>query len=214
MCYPATLYPRLHYKPSEVHYSLSRNWNPAVPGRCINELAFARYTAILNVSTGFLMLLLPLPMVWRLNVTVQQKVALTATFLHGIIGFAASVARLAILFESPQTRSFNWLAISWTIWTIVEPANYVIAACLPTLRPVLVKILPHSFFVLTFKRRSKPYSSPKRSWRRGRTMPQIAMASADIRGPSHITGPWDSSRTQPVDHQYTSRTQSESTLAV
>lgn len=64
---------------------VSRNWNPAVPGRCINELAFARYTAILNVSTGFLMLLLPLPMVWRLNVTVQQKVALTATFLHGIM---------------------------------------------------------------------------------------------------------------------------------
>lgn len=64
---------------------ISRNWNMAIPGRCIDKLAFARYTAISNVITGFLMLLLPLPMVWRLNVAVQQKVALTATFLHGIM---------------------------------------------------------------------------------------------------------------------------------
>lgn len=64
---------------------ISRNWNVAVPGHCIDKLAFARYTAIPNVITGFTMLLLPLPMVWRLNVTVQQKVALTATFLHGIM---------------------------------------------------------------------------------------------------------------------------------
>ncbi|KAL9581927.1 MAG: hypothetical protein Q9212_003602 [Teloschistes hypoglaucus] len=64
---------------------ISRNWNMAVSGRCIDKVAFARYTAIPNVITGFFMLLLPLPMVWRLNVTVQQKVALTATFLHGIM---------------------------------------------------------------------------------------------------------------------------------
>ncbi|KAL8688027.1 MAG: hypothetical protein Q9218_005960 [Villophora microphyllina] len=138
------------------------------------------------------MLLLPLPMVWRLNVSFQQKIALTATFLHGIIGFTASVARLGILFDSPGTRSLNWLAISWTIWTIVEPANYVIAACLPTLRPIFVRILPPSFFLLTYKRQSKPYSSIKISWPKGRS-PKITMATADIHGASHLTGPWDGS---------------------
>ncbi|KAL8964201.1 MAG: hypothetical protein Q9183_004621, partial [Haloplaca sp. 2 TL-2023] len=63
---------------------IARNWDMTMQGRCIDKLDFARYTAIPNVISGFFMLLLPLPMVWRLNITIQQKIALTATFLHGI----------------------------------------------------------------------------------------------------------------------------------
>ncbi|KAL8826014.1 MAG: hypothetical protein Q9170_007570 [Blastenia crenularia] len=148
-------------------------------------------------------------MVWRLNVTTQQKIALTATFLHGIIGFIASIARLVILFEPIKARNTNCelapflsdvlsdktagLAISWTIWTIVEPTNFVIAACLPTLRPVFARILPPSFFLLTNKRKSRPYTSLKISWPKGRATPKITLASADIHGPSRLTGPWDQS---------------------
>ncbi|KAI4138787.1 MAG: hypothetical protein L6R39_006608 [Caloplaca ligustica] len=173
---------------------IARNWDTTTPGRCLDKLDFARYTAIPNVITGFAMLVLPLPMVWRLNVTFQQKIALTATFLHGIIGFVASIARLAILFGSGETRDTNRLAISWTIWTMVEPANYVIAACLPTLRPIFMRILPQNFFLLSHKRKSKSYSSVKISWPKGRATPKITLASADIHGPSHLTGPWDASR--------------------
>ncbi|KAL8947193.1 MAG: hypothetical protein Q9222_006501 [Ikaeria aurantiellina] len=61
------------------------NWNPATKGHCINKLEFARYTAIPNVVTGLAMIVLPLPMVWRLKIGIAQKVALTATFLHGIM---------------------------------------------------------------------------------------------------------------------------------
>lgn len=64
---------------------IARNWDSNVTGKCIDKLDFARYTAIPNVITGLAMLILPLPMVWQLNVTIQQKVALTATFLHGIM---------------------------------------------------------------------------------------------------------------------------------
>ncbi|KAI4173150.1 MAG: hypothetical protein LQ343_003077 [Gyalolechia ehrenbergii] len=64
---------------------IARNWDQNLPGKCIDKLDFSRYIAIPNVITGLAMLVLPLPMVWRLNVTIQQKVALTATFLHGII---------------------------------------------------------------------------------------------------------------------------------
>ncbi|KAL9048407.1 MAG: hypothetical protein Q9206_006047 [Seirophora lacunosa] len=178
---------------------MARNWDHNVPGRCIDELTFARYTSIPNVVTGFAMLILPLPMVWRLKISVHQKIALTATFLHGIIGFAASVARLAILFEPGMENSSGALAISWTIWTIVEPGNYVIAACLPTLRPILARLLPASFFLLSAKRKSRSYSSLKISWPKGRASPRIMLATAEIHGQSHLTGPWDQSKYFPED---------------
>lgn len=61
-------------------------WDKTISGgKCINDLAFARFMAIPNVVDGFVMLVMPLPLVWRLDLAIQQKVALTATFLHGIV---------------------------------------------------------------------------------------------------------------------------------
>ena len=67
---------------SPVPYS----WDKTIHGgSCINDLAFARFMAIPNVVDGFVMLVMPIPLVWRLDLAIQQKVALTATFLHGIM---------------------------------------------------------------------------------------------------------------------------------
>lgn len=61
-------------------------WNKSIKGgTCIDLIAWARYIAIPNVVTGAVMLVMPLPIVWRLNVSFAAKVALTATFLHGIM---------------------------------------------------------------------------------------------------------------------------------
>lgn len=61
-------------------------WNKSIRGgKCMDELAFERYISISNVVTGTVMLLLPLPLVWGLKITLRQKIALTLTFLHGIM---------------------------------------------------------------------------------------------------------------------------------
>lgn len=61
-------------------------WNKSIQGgTCINEIAFARYMTIPNVVTGAIMLIMPLPLSWRLNLTVSARIGLMATFLHGIM---------------------------------------------------------------------------------------------------------------------------------
>lgn len=61
-------------------------WDKTIEdGKCLNDLAFARFMAIPNVVDGFVMLVMPIPLVWQLDLAIQQKVALTATFLHGIM---------------------------------------------------------------------------------------------------------------------------------
>ncbi len=65
---------------------LSFAWDKSIKGgACIDEIAWTRYMAIPNVVTGAIMLVMPLPLVWKLNVSVSAKIALTATFLHGIM---------------------------------------------------------------------------------------------------------------------------------
>ena len=57
--------------------------------------------------------------------------------------------------QDPNTHYPSDTSLIWTIWTINEPANYIIAACLPTLRPVFLRILPSSFSILSNGRSGK-----------------------------------------------------------
>ena len=99
-------------------------------------------------------------------------------------GFVVSVARLAILFQTDPTRDTKTTAIDQTIWTINEPANYIIAACLPTLRPIFVRIIPDKFSILTRKRDSSQ---------------RAEMIGLVTRGASRLSGPWDRSKGEDVE---------------
>ena len=56
-----------------------------------------------------------------------------------------------------------------------------------------MRILPNSFFLLSKKRSSKPYtSSLKVSWPRGSIKPQFRLETRVAETNSQITGPWNS----------------------
>jgi hypothetical protein len=55
----------------------------AMGGRCFNQLAYYRFLSLPNIATDTVMLVLPMPTVWRLHTTRSQKVGLTFIFLTG-----------------------------------------------------------------------------------------------------------------------------------
>ena len=83
-------------------------WNKSLQGgHCIDEVAFARSMTLPNVVTGAIMLVVPLPLSWRLNLTLSARVALTATFLHGIMYVGPHVATHPS--ENHDSRLQQWL---------------------------------------------------------------------------------------------------------
>ncbi|KAL5339240.1 hypothetical protein BJX70DRAFT_364791 [Aspergillus crustosus] len=54
-----------------------------ITGSCFKETAFFRWNGIANMLLDVLMLVLPLPMVWRLRTSKRVKVLLTGVFLMG-----------------------------------------------------------------------------------------------------------------------------------
>ena len=61
-------------------------WDKTITGgTCIDELAFSRYKTIPNILVDIFMLALPLPLVWKLQTSITQKLGLTAVFLTGIV---------------------------------------------------------------------------------------------------------------------------------
>lgn len=59
-------------------------WDKSIPGgSCYNIPAFYRYDTLPNSITDFLMLLLPLPLVWQLKTSLRVKIGLMFTFAAG-----------------------------------------------------------------------------------------------------------------------------------
>lgn len=62
------------------------NWNPYLPGAsCLNQQAFYTYASLPNIITDVSMLVLPLPVVWKLQASAKVKLGLVVTFLTGSV---------------------------------------------------------------------------------------------------------------------------------
>jgi len=113
------------------------NWDiTIVGGSCGDRMAAYRWISIPNILTDLFMLVLPLPVVWKLQTGNTQKIGLTATFLTGSIGLITSILRFVTFFTVDLFADPTFNVVQTMTWTCAEPGVYFIAACLPSLRPL------------------------------------------------------------------------------
>ena len=120
---------------------LIRAFDKTVPGSCIDTAKFWYANAGFSIATDVIILLLPMPLVWKLEVPIAQKVALMAVFAIGVFVVITSCLRVTTL-DILATTPDQTYDIANVMWTIVEPNVAVVCACLPILRPFIVKIFP------------------------------------------------------------------------
>lgn len=58
-------------------------WNPTVTGRCIDIILVFILLGALNAATDAAILVLPLPELWKLNMTPKRKYQIVGIFLTG-----------------------------------------------------------------------------------------------------------------------------------
>jgi hypothetical protein len=117
------------------------NWDMKIPGaKCINKEALFIWSSIPNIVTDVAMLILPLPIVWKLHTNKRMKAGLTVTLLVGSIGLITSILRFNGFFQNNSFTDGTYAGVELMIWTQTEPGVYLICACLPTFRPLLEKV--------------------------------------------------------------------------
>ncbi|KAI9830325.1 MAG: hypothetical protein M1838_005815, partial [Thelocarpon superellum] len=163
---------------------ISFYWNKEQDGTCINEYRLIMCGGALTLLTDFLVLVMPMPLVWRLQVSRKQRVALSLIFMLGGFVCIASIIRLPNM-QLLFTNDPLWTGYAPTIWSEVEVNLGIVCACLPTLRPVASKlgrlpVLNHVFSVTrvdTGSNRLRPSygvtsnASHKRSWLGSKSIP-------------------------------------------
>ena len=112
-------------------------WDISVQGTCINFTAFYQGSGIPNVILNLVILALPLPMIWSLEIEKKHKFALSGVFLMGSLVVIISIVRLVFLARL-EAFDITWTYVDAGIWTAVEPGVAVISASLPILRSLWI----------------------------------------------------------------------------
>ncbi|KAF2729627.1 hypothetical protein EJ04DRAFT_555963 [Polyplosphaeria fusca] len=149
---------------------LAYNWNRrTMQGSCaFDGLALWRYLTIPNIVTTFVMVLIPLPALYKLQVTPASKFGLSLVFSVAIAGVVAATMRFHAFLTVSDFSDISFEIITPECWTIAESGIYLIVGVLPTLRP-LVKLLcgDVNFDRMLSRTFGKTDASGNSSWKRG-----------------------------------------------
>ena len=134
-------------------------WDLNVPPiKCIPLLTEFICSAPVNVVTDLAILALPLPVLTGMRLPPRQKTILVITIPVGIFVTVVDVVRIYYLQQAiniiptgasddpqaifGQSAGFPWNASLSLMWSAVEVNVGITCACVPTLKPLIIKILP------------------------------------------------------------------------
>ncbi|KDN66580.1 hypothetical protein CSUB01_10139 [Colletotrichum sublineola] len=130
-------------------------WDSTVDGRCINLLASWYTMAGVNIVADFFIFSLPIPVINSLQIPRRQKRMLIFVFGLGFGTCIISAFRIKTLRVAAQTQDPFWDNVDAATWSFLEVTIGILAACLPTLRPIFVAIFPRLFNGSSYQMKSK-----------------------------------------------------------
>ncbi|KAK4221734.1 hypothetical protein QBC38DRAFT_461158 [Podospora fimiseda] len=124
---------------------VAKSWDRFVDGKCVDLYVLFNTNGVIAMVTDVIILLLPFPLVFKLSLPWQQKLALMPVFGLGAIICVSSALRVYTLVTATTRDADRSYDISATMWTIVEYNLALVCLCLPSVRVLLVKGFPEYF---------------------------------------------------------------------
>ncbi|KAL2817986.1 hypothetical protein BDW59DRAFT_165692 [Aspergillus cavernicola] len=110
-------------------------------GHCVYDLyPFYIGNAAANVFTDLLILVVPIPLVWKLQMRRIQKILISGIFLLGSFVCIASIIRIYYMIPLDHNLDVTWIMADVYVWSSVEPCTGILCACLPTLQPLMRRL--------------------------------------------------------------------------
>ena len=116
-------------------------------GSCLDITALAYANSGLAVLHDLIIIILPIFMLWNLQMSRKKKVFIGVMFALGGIGLIATIVRLQTLKDFGTTPDPSWNYVPVVYWTSVELAAGIIASCLPAVRTLFERFF--KFFALS-----------------------------------------------------------------
>lgn len=115
-------------------------WDRSIVSKCwpvpvITGLAYFVFS--MNIVTDLILaVLIPVPMLWSLNVNARTRNVLFGILSLGLIGCAAGFVRISYLHDYQNSTDFLWDSRFLADWTAIELNLGIIAGSLPAIKPL------------------------------------------------------------------------------
>ncbi|KAF2997257.1 hypothetical protein E8E14_001573 [Neopestalotiopsis sp. 37M] len=106
-------------------------------------LAISTFNGVMNILTDAIFVLLPVPIIIKLQVNRRTKLSLLFILSLGLFACIASIVRVYVGSHVFEDLDYTW-AYAFFIWNFAELHTGIVAACLPALRPLFSSILENT----------------------------------------------------------------------
>ncbi|KAF3043816.1 hypothetical protein E8E12_010536 [Didymella heteroderae] len=120
-------------------------WDGEHTGHCININALVWANAAISIAVDFWMLGIPLSQLIHLKLSWSKKAGVIMMFCLGTFATVVSIIRLQFLITFARTKNPTWDQQNITKWSAIEIAVGVVCSCIPSIRVILVRVLPRTF---------------------------------------------------------------------
>ncbi|OTB14101.1 hypothetical protein K445DRAFT_75982 [Daldinia sp. EC12] len=114
-------------------------WNipMAAAAACVDKIAFSYSTSILNLIFDLCILTMPIPIILRLQASMEKRIGLCFLFSMGLGTCAISAARLSVVVDL-KSKDITWDQVNIGILSVWEPCSSILCANLPLVYKPLV----------------------------------------------------------------------------
>ncbi|KAH6665001.1 hypothetical protein B0J14DRAFT_607146 [Halenospora varia] len=120
-------------------------WNRDIKGGiCLDVNALAYANSAMSMVQDVIIVFLPIPVVWKMNLDSRKKIGIGIMFALGGFGCIVSGIRLRSLLIFGNSIDPSWDYVLVVVWTALEIGVAMICSCLPALRTLLVRTYPRS----------------------------------------------------------------------
>ncbi|KAI9690815.1 MAG: hypothetical protein M1822_008434 [Bathelium mastoideum] len=112
-----------------------KNWKPSVPGHCVNVDTFWLANGITSIMIDVIILILPLPMLWQLQMKLSNKILLIGVFICGYLVVVVAIGRIISTTKAGTAVETDptWNFVGPFKWFGAEIAASVISVSLPSI---------------------------------------------------------------------------------
>jgi hypothetical protein len=121
---------------------VSMLWNPNQPGHCIDVIAFYYANAAINIVTDVIIYVLPIRVLWGLQLPKRQRLGLAFLFSLGGVVVVASMIRIVTLHQLIHSTDPTWALVSPFNWSTIELHLGIFVTCGPAFKAFFRRYIP------------------------------------------------------------------------
>ncbi|KXS99882.1 hypothetical protein AC578_4478 [Pseudocercospora eumusae] len=118
------------------------HWDNSHPGTCDNINALSWASAALNIILDVLVVGLPMPMLWNMNLNRRKKILVMLMFGVGSFVTVVSILRLHLLVYFGDSKNLTYDYKQVGDWTVIEVNTALCCACMPGIRNLIRRAFP------------------------------------------------------------------------